>query len=200
MTKLEFILALKDKLSHLPQSEVAERLNFYCEMIEDRVEEGLSEQEAVAAVGSVDEIAEQIASEIPMSIPNEGQPKRKKRPPLWIILLVALGCPVWLSLLIAAAAVALALYAVAWSVIASLWAAFASLVSAAVGALGGGLVLVFGTNAAIGAAMIGAGIVLAGLSVLFFVLCKAATDGIVLLTKKTLLCIKKLFTKKEGAK
>ena len=196
MTKLEFILALKDKLSHLPQNEVAERLNFYCEIIEDRVEEGLSEQEAVAAVGSVEDIAAQIASEIPLRAPA----KRKKRQPAWVIVLLALGCPAWLSLLFAAVAVALSLYAAAWSVIVSLWATFAALIGSSVGVLGGGLVLAFSANSVVGMAMIGVGIVLAGLSVLFFVLCKVATDGVALLTKKTVLWTKKILAKKEGAK
>ena len=53
MTKLQFLLALHDKLAGLPQNEVEERLNFYSEMIEDRMEEGLSEEEAVLAAGDV---------------------------------------------------------------------------------------------------------------------------------------------------
>ncbi|MBR4295688.1 MAG: DUF1700 domain-containing protein, partial [Clostridia bacterium] len=67
MTKLKFIMSLHDKLSGLPQKEIEERLNFYSEMIEDRMEEGLSEEEAVAAIGSVDEIAEQIVADTPLS-------------------------------------------------------------------------------------------------------------------------------------
>ena len=63
MTKLNFILSLNEKLSGLPQNDIEERLRFYTEMIEDRMEEGLSEEEAVLAVGSVDEIAEQILAE-----------------------------------------------------------------------------------------------------------------------------------------
>ena len=66
MTKLQFLLALHDKLAGLPRNEVEERLNFYSEMIEDRMEDGLSEEEAVAAVGSIDEIAEQITADIPL--------------------------------------------------------------------------------------------------------------------------------------
>lgn len=39
MTKLQFLMALHEKLSGLPREE--ERLSFYSEMIEDRMEEGL---------------------------------------------------------------------------------------------------------------------------------------------------------------
>ena len=60
MTKTEFVLELTSKLSLLPWEEVEDRISFYVEMIDDRMEDGLSEEEAVAAVGSVDEIAAQI--------------------------------------------------------------------------------------------------------------------------------------------
>mgnify|MGYP003295524098 CR=1 FL=1 len=63
MTKLRFLMTLRDCLSDLTGDEVEERLRFYSEMIEDRMEEGLSEAEAVSAVGSVDEIAAQIMAE-----------------------------------------------------------------------------------------------------------------------------------------
>ena len=53
MTKIEFILSLSRALQGLPQSDVTERLEFYNEMIDDRIEDGLSEEEAVAAIGSV---------------------------------------------------------------------------------------------------------------------------------------------------
>ena len=61
MTKLEFLSALGKGLSGLPQDEVEERLNFYSEMIDDRMEEGLPEEEAVAQIGAVDEIVDEPA-------------------------------------------------------------------------------------------------------------------------------------------
>lgn len=47
MTKIKFLLSPHNKLAGLPQDEVEERLNFYSEMIEDRIEEGLSEEKTV---------------------------------------------------------------------------------------------------------------------------------------------------------
>ena len=141
MTKMNFLLLLHDKLSALPPDEAEERLTFYSEMIEDRMEEGLSEEEAVAAVGTVDEIAAQILADLPPSATSSGEPhKPKRRPKGWEIVLLALGSPIWLSLLIAAFAVALSLYASLWAVIVSLWAVFVSvavtaLSSVAVGVL-----------------------------------------------------------------
>ena len=57
MTKYEFILALSNRLKHLPKKDVEERIGFYVEMIEDRMEDGLAEAEAVAGVGNINDIA-----------------------------------------------------------------------------------------------------------------------------------------------
>ncbi len=196
MTKLEFILALNERLSGLPQDDVRERLNFYSEMIEDRVEEGLSEEKAVAAVGSVDEIVAQITDDLS---PAKEKTKPKRRIRVWETVLLVLGSPVWISLLIAAAAVAISLYVSLWAVIVSLWAAFGTFVACAFAAVFSGAVFCFGESALVGIAMIGVGMVCAGLSILFFFGCKAATVGTVWLTKKTALCITRLFIKKEAA-
>ena len=52
MSKQEFLAQLRKSLSGLPQEDIEERLTFYSEMIEDHIEEGLPEEEAVSAVGS----------------------------------------------------------------------------------------------------------------------------------------------------
>ena len=63
MTKKVFLTELKKKLGKLPKSEVKERLSFYSEIIDDKIEEGFSEEDAVADVGGIDEIAKLILSE-----------------------------------------------------------------------------------------------------------------------------------------
>ena len=42
MNKQEFLAHLRKGLSGLPQNDIEKRLNFYGEMLEDRMEEGLS--------------------------------------------------------------------------------------------------------------------------------------------------------------
>ncbi len=197
MTKLEFILALNERLSGLPADDVRERLNFYSEMIEDRVEEGISEEDAVAAVGSVDEIAAQIKSEFS---PTRGTVKPpKRRHGAWTLALLVLGSPVWLPLLISAAAIVISLYAVIWSVIVSLWSAFASLAAIALCGLVTGAAVAAYENALVGIAMIGAGLICAGVSVLLFFACRAATTGTARLTVIFARCIRKCFSKREAA-
>lgn len=179
MTKLQFLFALRDRLAGLPQNDIEERLRFYSEMIEDRMEEGLSEEDAVAAVGSVDQIAAQSSADIPA--PKQVTAKRRFK--AWEIVLLVLGAPIWLSLLIAVGAVALSLYVSVWAVVISLWAVFASVAACAFGGVVGGGILMIGKYPAQGFALIGAGIVCAGLSILFFFGCKYITKGLVFLTK-----------------
>ncbi len=191
MTKFEFLSALRDRLSGLPQEDVEERLNFYSEMIEDRIEDGLSEKEAVFEVGSVNEIADQIIADIPFVKIAKEKIKPKRRLKVWEIVFLVLGSPIWLSLVIAVFSVILSLYISLWAVIISLWAVFASLVGCAFGGIAGGVVFAFYSNIFTGIAMAGAGIVSAGLSIFMFFGCKAVTKGILLLTKKIVLGVKK---------
>ncbi len=197
MDKQAFLTVLREKLSGLPRGDMEERLIFYSEMIDDRMEEGLSEEEAVSAVGSADEIAAQIITDPPSSNPAASKPKRKMR--AWEIVLLVLGSPIWLSLAIAAIAVLISFYATIWAVIISLWAVFVSVAACAIAGLLTGIVFVFSGQGLPGAALIGAGFVCAGLTVFLFYGCNAATKGLVLLSKNIAMGIKNRISKKEVA-
>lgn len=121
MTKYSFLEKLQGKLQDLPKREVEERINFYSEMIDDRMEEGLSEEEAVTAVGTVEEIAFQISEELRLGNPPKMK-KAKRKLRAWEIVLLVLGSPLWVALLLAVFAVVISLYAVLWSVNLCLWA------------------------------------------------------------------------------
>lgn len=199
MNKIEFLEKLRSGLSGLPQDEIDERLSFYGEMIDDRIEDGLSEEEAVSQIGSVEEIVSQTVADIPLAklVKEKVKPNRKLR--AWEIVLLAVGSPIWVSLLIAAVAVVFSIYVSLWSVIISLWAAFGSIVGGGAGAVAAGVIFICTDNVIAGIAMIGAGLVLAGLSIFFFFGCKAATKGIIILTKQIARGIKNCFIKKEEA-
>lgn len=197
MSKQEFLDKLRRALSGLPQNDIEERLTFYSEMIDDRVEEGLTEAEAVAEIGPVDEVVSQIMAEIPLSrlVKERVRPKRALR--AWEIVLLVLGAPVWLPLLLASIAVILAVYASVWAVIISLWAVGVSLAGSALGGAVSAVVACFQGNAFAGLAMLGGAAFCAGASIFWFFGCKAVTKGLLLLTKKTALGIKSLFIGKE---
>ena len=195
MNKQEFFAKLENALAGLPAEEIAERLTFYSEMTDDYMEDGLSEEEAVSRLGSVEEIASQSLADVPLAklVKEKIRPTRRMR--AWEIIFLVLGSPIWLSLLLAAVAVILAVYISLLAVIVSLWAVFVALVCCALAGIGGGFIFAFRGSALV--AVIGGGLVCAGLSVFVFYGCKAATKGTVKLTKKFALWIRKLFVKKE---
>ncbi len=196
MTKKEFLIKLREELSGLPKEDIDERVRFYSEMIDDRIEEGLSEEEAVSAVGSAYEIAAQAFADVSfLRVAKENLKPQRRLNALEIVLLV-LGSPVWLSLLIAAVAVAVSLYTVLWAVIVSLWAAFAMFIACFLAGTASGAIFVIGGRLPSGLAMLGAGIICAGLSIFAFFACSMATKGVVILTKKFGLWIKKCFVRK----
>jgi len=197
--KQEFLARLRRCLAGLPQGDIEERVSFYSEMIDDRMEEGCSEEDAIRQIGSVDEVAAQIVADVLLAERAEETATPKRRLKAWEIVLLALGSPVWLSLLIAAFAVVLSLYTSLWAVIVSLWAAFGALIGCALGGVVAGIGFVCGGHSLAGVAMLAAGMVCAGFSIFTFYGCRAATEGAVLLTKKMSLWIKNCFVKKEEA-
>lgn len=199
MRKRDFLEQLRKSLSGLPQDDIEERLTFYSEMIEDRMEEGLSEEEAVSAIGSVDEIAAQAVAETPLVKIAKERIKSKRRFSAGEIILLALGSPIWLSLGIAVFALILSLYISLWAVIISLWAVFASLAVCSAGGVLACAIFTAGGNAASGVTTLSAGIVCAGLSVFMFYGCKTATKSILMLTRKTAIWARNCFVKKEEA-
>ena len=197
MNKQEFLTRLRLGLAGLPQEEIAERVTFYHEMIEDRMEEGLTEEQAVAEIGPVEDVIRQIVSETPLSKLVKEKVKSNRRLRGWEIVLLVLGSPLWLPMLIVAFAVVLSVYVVIWAVVVSLWAVVLSLTVSALGCLAGGVVLLCQGDGTRGLLSIAAALVLAGLSILGFYGCKALTKGAAKLTKKIALGIKSLFLRKE---
>ncbi len=198
MNKQEFLTQLRKGLSGLPQEDIEERLTFYSEMIDDYIEEGLSESEAVSEIGSVNYVVTQILEDTPLTklVKEKVKPNRVLR--AWEIVLLVLGSPIWLSLLIAAFSIILAVYIVIWSVAVTLWSIGASFAACSLGGIISAVVFAFQGNGLTGLAVLSAGIFCAGLSIFLFFGCKAATKGILLLTKKMALGIKTLFVGKEA--
>ena len=81
MNKQEFIDSLKQKLSLLPQKDLDDRINFYSEIIDDYIEDGLSEEHAVSKLGSLDDVVNEILNDtsIIKLAKNKFKPKRKRR-------------------------------------------------------------------------------------------------------------------------
>ena len=125
MNKTEFLAALRRALGKLPSYEVEQSLAFYAEMIDDRMEDGSTEAEAVAALGTVEAIAVQIIAEtppIPKAIAKADTGSRS----LNTVLLIVFS-PIWVPIAFGLALSALMVYLSIWGVIVSLWAVVAVL-------------------------------------------------------------------------
>lgn len=197
MTKQDFLSQLRRGLAALPPEEREERLLFYAESIDDRMEDGLSEEEAVAAMGSADEILSSRASEPSLPRPTEESPRSKRPRKAWEITLLIVGSPLWLSLGIAAVAVVFSLYAILWALILSLWAVFGAFVGTSLGSLASGILLAANGVLPSGLVLLAVALICASLSLFLFYGVKAASKGAVRLSLLLIHPIKNRPWKKE---
>lgn len=195
MTKAEFLYELDEKLSSLSETDRKKSLEYYSEMIDDRMESGLSERAAVAALGSIDSIYSEIIADIPLSHIVGAKLRRspgKAAKSIWTWILIVFGFLVFgLPIIASVLAVIISLYATIWSVALCLWVVPLSLLAGGVA----GVVLFFPTiflgmhfKALF---MLGAGIFSLGLIVPFFYIAKWSTKGAILLSRLMLVFIKK---------
>ena len=198
MNKQEFLLALRGALSDLPEADIKASLDYYAEIIDDQMEEGVAETDAVASLGSVVAVAEQIMLDMPLTKLVKARVKPKRRLRAWEIVLIIAGSPVWFPILVALAAVALAVYIVLWSVVISLYAADLSLAAGALAGLAGCAVLAATGSIPSALLFVGAGLACAGLAIFGFLGCNATAKGVLQLGKLIWRGIKSCFVRKKG--
>ena len=109
MNRYDFKHQLARRLADLPEEELATTLSFFDEMIDDRLDEGMTEDQAVADLGDLDEIANRILAEMsPFErVKQKLKPKRPISGGQWV--LIALTFPIWLPLIITVGAIGFAL-------------------------------------------------------------------------------------------
>ena len=185
MTKNEFLSELKKALEGLPEEDIEKSLEYYSEMIDDRIEDGLSEEEAVADLGSIEDIRAQIVKDTPITkiIKEKIKPKRTLSG-LEITLLIV-GFPIWFPLLASAAATLFSIWVSLWAVVISFYAVETAFMASAVG----------GIIAAVVMLTLGCSLACVGLGILWIFVCKYSTKGLVWLTGAF---VKSLFMKKGG--
>lgn len=196
MDKLDFLSALDERLEGLPEADRQASLDYYSEMLDDLMESGMTEQEAVASLGSVESIAEEILMDIPLPKLVKAKMKGKRRLRGWEIALIAAGSPVWFPILVALLAVILAVYVSLWAVVISLYAADLSFAVSAPAGLIASILLFVDGEPFTALLFLGAALVLAGLAILWFFLCNLSAKGTWKLGKLTLRGIKACFIRK----
>ncbi len=193
MNKQEFLIELKKSLKGLRKKEISERVSFYSEMIDDRIEEGLTEEEAVAKISSISEI----------SSTEEVKKEKKSSSKLKTALIIA-GSPIWLALIIAlfsvllalvivAIALAISVVAIVFALFVSLWAILLSLFVGGIAGILSLVIYVIFAEATVGVMYCGAGAVCVGLAILAVMPIKELSKWLLIFIKKAFVFIGDLF-------
>ena len=162
MTQAEFIARLDRLIAALPAEERRRATEFYRELSLDRMENGKTEEEAVADCGPVEEIAEKVMAAY--------TPVRQPSLFLRVMKIIALifGVPILLSIAIPLAAAAFVLYACLWILMACVFILVLSFgLVGLVGVVGTAFVLPQSLPA--GVFQLGAGLLFCGLCLLSLV-------------------------------
>jgi uncharacterized membrane protein len=204
MTKKEFLDKLRLEIRNLPYDEVEKTITYYEEMISDRVEDGATEAEAVASLGTPESIARDLQAHQPFAtiIKRKVEDYKSKRSPestaLIVVLLIVLF-PFWFPVLMSALGVIASFFAAIGGVIIALWA-----ISVSIGI--GGIAMIIASTFGFASSYIptgffsiGLGIALIGLSIIAIIGSLYATKGIIKLLESLSHVIKKLFVRRTNA-
>ena len=196
MSKADFLRLLERALTQLSEEERQKNLEYYSELLDDMMEEGMTEAEATAKLGSPNQIAQSILQEMPLGklVTTRMKPKSGWTP--LAIVLAVVGSPVWVPLLLAGIAVVLAVFVSIWALG---FAVVAVVLGLAVAVVATPIIAIRAATLTlpVGLLLLGAGLVLLGLCVLGGLmaveLCKLLRQLTVWLAHK----IKGLFIRKE---
>jgi uncharacterized membrane protein len=193
MDKRQYLDALRERLRGLPEEELKKTLDYYAECIEDRVEAGESETDAVAAMAGVEEAAAQILSTVPLQkiVREKARPSRALR--TWEIVLIVIGSPVWLPLLAVCACLLLTAVVVVWSLVIVLVALEISFVAAVAAGAVGAVLYLLQHMAPQALLFAGAGVFCVGIVIFGFFACVAAVRGTAKLCGRLALGVKSMF-------
>lgn len=195
MNKQEFLTELKKRLSGIPKKDIDQTIEFYEELILDKMEEGQTEEEAIASLDSIDEIVKVTLSNvsIPKLVKEKFAPKRSLK--TWEIVVIASTAIIWVPLAIVLLSVILSLYVGLWSGVIALAASTISVGASSLIIVGGILDLCMG-HAASGIFTIGLALAFLGTALLLGLLTFKLSKLMVVLCKKIILWIKSLFIKR----
>ncbi len=195
MNKEVFLRELKKGIKRLPAEEVGKQLSYYSELVDDMIEDGMSEVEAVSRLGDISNICENIMKETP-------SPKGGSKPSTgWKvirIILIVLGSPVWLSILVTIFAVVFSLYICFWAVVVSLFATAFALAVSSLAMIVVLFIKLASSNVAVAVLALAAAFILAGLAVLIGLGAFWTAKGAVLTVGAIVKAIKTIFRRKES--
>jgi len=187
MTKQIFLDGLRAALASLPAPEIEKTLAYYEEMLNDRIEEGMSEEEAVASMEPVEILASRTINDTPIMHKAVRKAQKSGVSTALLIILAIIGFPIWFPLLCTIGAVIFAIIAVLFAVI-------ITLIALVIGLGFGGIAAVIGAFVYVGSTglstlfIVGAGLLIIGIAILLFFpvmyLIKAIWAGIKAICRK----------------
>ncbi len=200
MNKQMFLEALRQQLMGLSQNDMEKSLEYYSEMIDDQIEDGICEEDAVSAMGAPDTIAAQIFMDMPL--PKVVKAKARFSHPLrvWEIILLIVGSPVWFPLALSAILLFFVCYMVIWIMIFALYAIdFSFVIGAIAGFIQGGI-SIFTMGGMQAAFYFGGGLTSLGIAILLFFAFNILSVKLVHLSRQFVLWAKSRFVRKGDNK
>lgn len=201
MNKAEFLNELKKQISEYPIEETEKSMEYYAEMIDDRVEDGMTEAEAVASLGTVDSIANQIKCELPITTLVKQRAKEQskgKKMPVWAIILLIFGFPLWGGIVLFILGMVIMFYSLIWAMDVVLWSVVLTLGAGALTGIVGFFVSLFRLSLGSAVFYLGTGLLCGGLGIFIFIGTLLITKGIIHGTKRCFLWIKQGIVGKEN--
>lgn len=210
MRKQEFMRRLSNCLVLLPETERQATLEFYIEQIDDRIDDGMDEEQAVASLESPEDIAAAILinrdadkDAAPLEMPHETANNSRKKVPyikiiigiLIIILLIMTGF-IWAPIALILIAIPVTIYLGLWGILLSAAActigfAFAAVVLISIG------IGTFSTSSGAAISHVGAGIGCIGLGILCALIALYGSIALVKATKASFAWIGKKINERK---
>jgi len=189
MRKDEFLKELEKRLMGLPKDEIESRLSFYSEMIDDRMEEGKTEEEAVEDLGGTDEVVRKIVGETKFVSLVKNKIKPKRRISGFEIALIIIGFPLWFPLLLVFGILLFVAYLLLWILVIVTYSVEAVICATA---LSGYIrfVMEFLDNHTFNEGALAVGLLGTGIALIFLFVCGSATKLSLKITKNILFSIK----------
>ena len=161
MSGKEWLEILEEKLKKLPKDERQKVVDFYTEIISDKIEDGCGGESVVFSLGNPSDIADKICRENGIDCGGQREKENPKRngKPLWFSITVgffavAVGIPVAIALLASWIAVLISIWACFGAFLVGAGACavgvFASAIMALLGAVQNGWALFGGAIASVG--------------------------------------------------
>lgn len=119
MKKIEFLQTLRERLKAFQKSEVQSIIDYYEELIEEKKETGIKEEEVIASFGSIENIIPKVTADLVFTRSSTQQTSPLKN--FWIILGIC-ASPILIPIGIALGAIVFSLVIVVFSLLISLLA------------------------------------------------------------------------------